>query len=156
MGRRARGSIVSPPQRNDVQGSTFDTAADPVATISFPRSVSAVRRERARKVIRTNPYLGQAQLASVLRYTDLVHRYEELVAEAADIPYTYETERGDVKPSPIYDMLAKTQTLLLTQERHLAISVPTRNEQVTKKDQAPAAPAKGARAKNGAPTLRLA
>lgn len=160
MSRRPRDSSSitgTTPSHDDARSSMF-VEAEPLV---IPKGLLAAERKRVKKIIEENAYLEQAQMDSIIRLVRLYEHFDQAEATVQKEGQTHINFRGEEKPHPSLEVLLKLQGAIVTQERNLAISVPTRNEQIAKRDRKKRAPAKTgvkSQVKSVAkkPTLRLA
>ncbi len=138
---------------NRVAGSVF-SIEDPLV---IPTKLKRTVRIRVKSVLNQNPYLEQVHVPAVVRLAKLEEKFAEVEEELEINGLTTVDRYGTVKPNPLLATLTTVQNAIVTQERNLAISVPTRNEQIGKSDRkSHTQSGSTVPQKNGAPKLRLA
>lgn len=141
------------PSANHVQGSAFDGAAPLRIPLGLPASI----RKRVKKILEDNPYLEQAHMAAVVRLAKLEESHRDLQDEVDRDGVTVQNRFGESVANPALQAMLKVQNALVTQERALAIAVPTRKEQISKSELKRAVPKTPNKAgKANTPKLRLA
>ena len=154
MPHRSASAEIHRPGINQVDDSDFtpSSARDrPKIPVGLDRSV----RKRVVSLLDQNIYLGDAQMSAVIRLAQMYERFDALESEiqAAGLKIFSEVKGMDL-PNPMIATQLSVQSHIVTQERNLAISIPTRHEQIDKADRKTRK--KPAEKKRGAPTLRIA
>ena len=134
MPRRPSGNAGTTPSVNLVPGSYLDEVQ---GTLRIPVGLDPEVRKRVKNTLELNPFLGQPQMAAVIRYARLQIRFEQIEAQIDQEGVTVIDRYGNDKEHPLLKFMNSTQGALVTQERNLAISVPTRREQIAKSEEKP-------------------
>lgn len=152
MSRRPIDGSSTNESPNKVTGSVFDSKAP----LRLPKGTPRDQARKARAVFAENPYLEQAQVPAVIRLVILREKFDDAQKQIDAEGFTIVNRFDEEKPNPMLDVLTRLQSALVTQERALAIAVPTRNEQIGKKDRQQVVPKQRAATGRGQPKLRLA
>ncbi len=150
MSRRPTGSYTKE-SPNHVKGSMFD----PDTPLVIPLGTRPSVHRMTEVILGQNPHLEQPQVEAVVRLAKLYEQFDLAEQKLGDVGMTQEDRFGLEKPHPMVNVVTSLQNAIVTQERNLAISVPSRNEQVPKGDRAPAARSTPP-TPPGRPKLRLA
>lgn len=101
-------------------------------SIAIPKGLSHDIRRRVQTTYDHNTYLTQAQMPLVVRYGKLSVSFDKVYENIETQGMTTLDWEGREKPNMLWSMLFRLQTALDTLERQLAITVPSRRQQLTK------------------------
>lgn len=133
--RRSYSNGATTPSIDLVPGSYLD---EQDRTIDIPKKLTSEIRRRIQSTYSHNTYLTQAQMPLVVRYGKLSVSFDKVFDNIESQGLTTVDWEGKEKPHILWTMLFRLQSALDTLERQLAITVPSRRQQLTKaEDQQP-------------------
>jgi hypothetical protein len=155
MSRRTGATVIAPESGAEITNSIFVSGGE--NPVEVPAHLPQPIKDRVQEVFNLNPFLKEPQLPSVIRLAEMEARYRELQDIVAMEGMVCIDRFGAQKPHPAMLLLMNTQNALVTQERNLAISIPTRREQIAKNEDKVKRGGRTPKGKDGgAPALRLA